>query len=97
MGYDLPADSGACLTNHHQRTVCLAGDGSIMMNLQELQTLVHDQVPVKLFVLNNGGYNSIEQTQQNFFQGRLPARSKAASPCLTEPWSARLWKIWPRF
>lgn len=73
MGYDLPAAIGACLANHRQRTVCLAGDGSIMMNLQELQTLVHEQLPVKLFVLNNGGYNSIQQTQQNFFQGRMTA------------------------
>ncbi|WP_428078482.1 thiamine pyrophosphate-binding protein [Candidatus Avelusimicrobium faecicola] len=71
MGYDLPAAIGACLANGHQRTVCLAGDGSIMMNLQELQTVVHYHLPLKIFILNNGGYVSIQQTQKNFFNGRM--------------------------
>jgi acetolactate synthase-1/2/3 large subunit len=70
MGYDLPAAIGAAFARGGKRVVCLAGDGSIQMNLQELQTLVHHQLPIKLFTLNNGGYLSIRQTQQGFF-GRL--------------------------
>ncbi len=70
MGYGLPASLGAALATG-RLTICLEGDGSLMMNLQELQTLAHHQFPVKLFVLNNGGYHSIRQTQQNFFGPRL--------------------------
>ena len=66
MGYDLPAAIGAAL-RPGQRIICLAGDGSIMMNLQELQTIVGYRLPIKIFVLNNGGYHSIRQTQRNFF------------------------------
>lgn len=73
MGYDLPAAIGACFANDCKRTVCLAGDGSIMMNLQELQTIKHYNLPIKLFVLNNNGYISIQQTQKNFFEGRMTA------------------------
>ncbi len=70
MGYDLPAAIGVAFARSG-RVICLAGDGSVQMNLQELQTLVTYKLPVKLFVLNNGGYLSIRQTQSNFFQGRL--------------------------
>ncbi len=65
MGYDLPAAIGAGFARGGKRVVCLAGDGSIQMNLQELQTLVHHRLPVKIFVLSNGGYLSIRSTQQN--------------------------------
>ena len=72
MGYDLPAAIGACLAaGGAKRVTCLAGDGSIQMNLQELQTIVGNALPVKLFVLNNQGYHSIRQTQQNFFPDNL--------------------------
>ena len=70
MGYDLPAAVGAAIARGGQRVICLAGDGSVHLNIQELQTLVHHQLPVKLIVLNNGGYLSMRQTQSNFF-GRL--------------------------
>jgi len=73
MGYDLPAAIGACLGSGGKDTVCLAGDGSIMMNLQELATVAHYRLPLKIFVLNNAGYGSIRQTQENFFQGRYVA------------------------
>jgi acetolactate synthase-1/2/3 large subunit len=69
MGYDLPAAIGVALARG-RRTICIAGDGSLQMNVQELQTLVGYNLPVKLFVLNNGGYLSIRQTQTGFFQGR---------------------------
>jgi acetolactate synthase-1/2/3 large subunit len=69
MGYDLPAAIGAAVARPGKRVVCLAGDGSLQMNVQELQTVVHHRLPVKLFVLDNGGYLSIRTTQKNFFGG----------------------------
>jgi acetolactate synthase-1/2/3 large subunit len=68
MGYDLPAAIGAWKASGAE-IVCLAGDGSIMMNLQELQTIAGASIPIKIFVLNNAGYVSIFQTQRNFFNG----------------------------
>lgn len=76
MGYDLPAAIGACFANNKKDVICLAGDGSLMMNIQELQTLYHHKLPIKLFILNNNGYISIKQTQNNFFNGNLVASSK---------------------
>ena len=70
MGYDLPAAIGVAIAKQC-RVICLAGDGSLQMNIQELQTVVCNNLPVKIFVLNNGGYLSIRQTQTGFFQGRL--------------------------
>ncbi len=67
MGYDLPAALGAAVANPSRRVVCLAGDGSIMMNLQELETLKAWNVDVLVVILDNDGYLSIKQTQQNFF------------------------------
>jgi acetolactate synthase-1/2/3 large subunit len=69
MGYDLPAAVGAAVAADGRRVICIAGDGSIMMNLQELQTIVGNQLPVKLFLINNNGYVSIFQTHRNFFNG----------------------------
>ncbi len=71
MGFDLPAAIGACIASGRKRVVSLAGDGSIMMNLQELQTIVTNRLPITVFVLNNDGYHSIRQTQQNFFSDNL--------------------------
>lgn len=70
MGYDLPAAIGACFGIGGKDVVCLAGDGSLQLNLQELQTVVHYRLPIKIFYLNNDGYISIKQTQDNFFSGR---------------------------
>lgn len=76
MGYDLPAAIGACVANKRycketgekeQDIICVTGDGSIQMNLQELQTIIHHQYPIKIFLINNGGYHSIRQTQNNYF------------------------------
>jgi len=72
MGYDLPGAIGAAYAQDPcKRVVCLAGDGSIMMNLQELQTLAGQRLPVKTFVLVNQGYHSIRQTQQAFFKDNV--------------------------
>ena len=69
MGFDLPGAIGATVGAGRKRVVCVAGDGSIMLNLQELQTIHGLGLPVKVFVLNNDGYHSIRQTQRNFFPG----------------------------
>lgn len=71
MGFDLPAAIGASLSTNLGEIICLAGDGSIMMNLQELQTIVQNKLPIKVFVLNNKGYHSIRQTQLNFFSDNI--------------------------
>ena len=68
MGYGLPAALGVAVSDNTRRTVCIDGDGSIMMNLQELATIVHNRLNLKVFILNNNGYLSIRQTQRNLFQ-----------------------------
>ena len=68
MGYGLPAAIGACVANEKKTTICIEGDGSIMMNLQELQTVITNKLPIKIFLINNGGYHSIRQTQNNLFK-----------------------------
>lgn len=67
MGYDLPAAIGACVANGNKQIICIAGDGSIMMNLQELQTIVTNKLPVKIVLINNSGYQQIRITQTNLF------------------------------
>ncbi len=67
MGYDLPAAIGCCFAIGKKDTVCLTGDGSIQMNLQELQTIVFHKLPIKIFVVNNQGYHSMRQTEGNLF------------------------------
>lgn len=71
MGYDLPAAIGACYAAPDRQIICVTGDGSMQMNIQELQTIVHNHLPIKLFVLNNEGYISIRNTQQGFFKGHF--------------------------
>lgn len=68
MGYDVPAAIGAAVASG-KKVYCVTGDGSIMMNLQELQTIVQYDLPIKLVVFNNDGYGAIRQTSKNFFQG----------------------------
>lgn len=70
MGYDLPAAIGACFAIGKKPLVCLTGDGSIQMNIQELQTIIHHKLPIKIIVINNDGYHSIRQSQSNFFKDR---------------------------
>lgn len=67
MGYDLPAAVGAYLADSRNDLILVTGDGSIQMNIQELQTIIHHRLPIKIFLINNGGYHSIRQTQKNFF------------------------------
>lgn len=67
MGYGLPAAIGTCIGGNRKNTICLEGDGSIMMNLQELQTVLTNKLPIKIFLINNNGYHSIRITQTNLF------------------------------
>lgn len=71
MGYSLPASIGVSIARKDREVIAVTGDGSFQMNIQELQTLVHYELPVKLFIWNNDGYLSIRATQSKFFDGRL--------------------------
>ena len=72
MGFDVPAAIGAAIARGgSKRVICLAGDGSIMMNLQELQTITELRLPVKIFILCNEGYHSIRQTQTAYFKDNI--------------------------
>jgi acetolactate synthase-1/2/3 large subunit len=75
MGYGLPAAIGACFGSGRKRVICFEGDGSLQLNIQEFQTIVHHQLPVKIFIFNNGGYQSIRTTQENMFSGFLVGES----------------------
>ena len=67
MGYGLPAAIGLCIAAGRKETICLEGDGSMMMNLQELQTVITNKLPIKIFLINNEGYHSIRITQNSLF------------------------------
>jgi acetolactate synthase I/II/III large subunit len=87
MGYDLPAALGAYRSLEPSRMICITGDGSIQMNLQELQTITHKKMNIKIFVLNNCGYHSIRQTQQNYFPDNVVGcgtESELSFPEITE-------------
>lgn len=71
MGYDLPSAIGAWFATAKERIILITGDGSIMLNLQELQTIAYHKIPVKIFLLNNNGYLAIKNTQNSFFLGNL--------------------------
>lgn len=71
MGYGLPAAVGTAQAAPGHNTICIVGDGSLQMNLQEMQVMVHYKLPLKLFIINNAGYLLIRHTQQNYQEGRL--------------------------
>jgi len=70
MGLSLPLGIGAHFADKNATVVAVTGDGSLQMNIQELQTLYHYQIPLKLFVINNNGYLSIRNSQNSYFEGR---------------------------
>ncbi len=78
MGFDLPAAIGACLASGQKMTISIAGDGGLQMNIQELQTLKTLELPIKIFVLDNGGYGSIYNMQMARFEGNLVACNPAS-------------------
>ena len=71
MGYGFPAAVGCAVAEKGKRVICLDGDGSFQMNMQELQTVCYNKLNVKIFILNNNGYHSIRQTQTNLFEPPL--------------------------
>lgn len=75
MGYGLPAAIGACLAGEGRPVICVTGDGGLMLNLQELQTIVQHQLPISIFVMANDGYKTIRLMQDNHFK-----RESAAGP-----------------
>jgi len=77
MGFELPGAIGAAIAEPKKKIICLAGDGSIMMNLQELQTIKSLNLNIIIFLINNDGYLSIKQTQKNFFGKEYGSSSKS--------------------
>ncbi len=73
MGFGLPGAIGACFANPGKRVILIVGDGSFMMNLQELQTIIHHKLPLKIFLYSNDAYLTIKHTQTALFEGRLAA------------------------
>ena len=71
MVYDLLAAIVVCIANNRKDVICIAGDGSVQMNIQELQTIVTNNLPIKIFIINNGGYHQIRLTQKNVFGDSL--------------------------
>jgi len=76
MGWGLPAAVGACCASKKRRVICLSGEGGLQMNIQELATVMHNKLPIKIFIYNNGGYLTIKQTQQLGFGGRIMGADK---------------------
>jgi len=81
MGFGLPGAIGACFANNRKKTICISGDGGLQMNIQELQTLVHYNLPIILFVLNNHGYLTIKLMQQNHFGRYTGSDEKSGLSC----------------
>ena len=71
MGYGFPAAIGCAVAREGERVICIDGDGSFQMNIQEMQTVIYNRMNLKTFILNNNGYHSIRQTQTNLFQPPL--------------------------
>lgn len=95
MGFGLPAALGAAVAVDNMRPViCLEGDGSLMMNMQELQTVFHNKLPVKIFLYNNNEYSSIRQTHDAFFAGHHTGCDNASGvtfPCWKKVAAAFEW------
>ena len=76
MGYAFPAAIGASIALNRKKIICIDGDGSIQINLQELQTMIAQKLPIKLFILNNDGYGIIKQFQELYLNKRFEATGK---------------------
>lgn len=77
MGYGIPAAIGACLASG-KRTICIEGDGSLQLNIQELASIVGRKLPIKIFVNGNGGYLSIMNMQRGHFKGNFVGANAAS-------------------
>ena len=98
MGYALPASIGASLAVNRD-IICITGDGSIQMNIQELQSIKHHKLPVKIFILNNHGYSSMKLTQTTFFNKNFNGCNEASgisfpdNPKLADLYNLKYFKI----
>ena len=79
MGWGLPAAIGAYFASKRKKIICITGEGGLQMNIQELSTIMHHQIPIKIFIYNNGGYLTIKQTQQLGFNNRIMELIKIAA------------------
>ena len=79
MGYSFPASIGASIALGKKRVICIDGDGSFQINIQELQTVVNEKLPIKIFILNNNGYGIIKQFQELYMDKRFQATGKGVS------------------
>lgn len=84
MGYGLPAALGVAACDNTYRTICIDGDGSIMMNIQELATIAYNRLNTKIFIINNNGYHSIRQTQHNLFKPPYIGIDKNSGICFPD-------------
>ena len=84
MGFGIPAAIGGCVASGGRRTICIDGDGGFVMNIQELETVRRLDLPIKFFVLNNGGYVSIQTTQKNYFGGNYVASTRSSGLTLPD-------------
>lgn len=78
MGFAIPATIGAAIAEPNNIIIGVTGEGSFQFNIQELQTIIQNKLPIKLFILNNGGYLSIRNTQNKFFNKRFSGESEAS-------------------
>ena len=77
MGYAFPASIGASIALNKQKVICIDGDGSIQINIQELQTVIFNRLPIKIIVMNNNGYGIIKQFQELYLKKRYEATTAA--------------------
>ena len=77
MGFGVPAAIGGCVASNRARTVCIDGDGGFIMNVQELETVRRLNLPIKYFVLNNGGYVSIRNSQDKHFEKHVASSEES--------------------
>lgn len=84
MGTGLPESIGACFANRKKRTICMIGDGSLQLNIHELQTIIHHKLPIKIIVWNNDGYLAIRHTQSMYLNGQFVGSSKVGGVTLPD-------------
>jgi acetolactate synthase-1/2/3 large subunit len=75
MGFGIPSAIGACFARNRNLTVTVVGDGGFQLNIQELQTIIHNKLPIKIFVLQNNNYHAIRVTQDTYFNSKYIASS----------------------
>jgi acetolactate synthase-1/2/3 large subunit len=84
MGFGVPSAIGASVALNRKMAITVVGDGGFQINIQELQTIVHHQLPIKMFVINNNGYHAIRVTQETYFENRYVASSKESGVSLPD-------------